>query len=117
MRYLGARIPIVDRSRQPDEEPTMNAATLTALREECHTGTTGGDRTFVIRCRIGRYGAATLAAVDIATRELPGQDAAYLADRVVELVDLTDCSREIDPDTLAAEAVAALDALRGNAAA
>jgi hypothetical protein len=74
----------------------MNAATLTSARDQANQGP-DGDHVFVLACRLGRYGPAVADAVGIAQHELAAAgpththlDDQRVADRVIELINLTD---------------------------
>lgn len=77
----------------------MNAATMTAIRNRHNQGP-DGDRVFLLACELGHHGKTPQLAFEIAAAEAfaAGETAgspladAHIADRLVELIDASDCS-------------------------
>jgi hypothetical protein len=77
----------------------MNAATLTTIREKHNQGS-DGDHVFLLACELGHHGESPRLAFTIAADEafangetlgMPLADA-HIADRLVELINITDCA-------------------------
>jgi len=92
------------------KERPMNAATLTSLRAT-YLGP-DGDLQFVQACRTGQAGKIARAAAELADRQ-PTGIAAYTADRIIELVNLTDPAQHVDCEFSPAELTALHDAAAG----